>query len=199
VKKILISILIIGVVAAIAIGGTAAYFYSSNSVPGAFTTATFNVAADNAGVPLVFDKLVPGGPAVVKYVRVVNSGDVGAYVRVNAGNWSGNGTLLNALHVKVTLLGATQYPGVGGNYPDGNTYPSYDGPLVGLYIDNVGHNNPIMPGQIGVYMVEVTLPFGGPDNSIQNVSAGADLIMDATQSVGQPNPGNPGNPGAIYW
>jgi hypothetical protein len=189
VKKILIAVLIIGVVAAIAVGGTAAYFASNNNVGTSFSTSTFNVTASATSVPFEFTGLVPGGPAVVKYVNVVNSGDVSAYIKATTGNWwepnSGSNALLNALQVKVTLVGNLTDPVNGGTYPNGNTYLSYEGPLVGLTINNVDANNPILPGQWGAYKVEVSLPFGARDNSIQGTTAGCDLIFNAVQAPGQ--------------
>jgi hypothetical protein len=197
-KKILLSVLIIGVVAAIAIGGTVAYYASSNNVAAAFQTTTFNVSADNAGVPLEFGGLTPGGDPVVKYMRVKNDGDVAAYIRATTGNWNqpqaGSNALLNALHVKVTLFGSAVDPARGGNYPSTsiNTV-SYEGPLVGLYMDNLlPHNNPILPGQVGTYKVEISLPFGTRDNSLQGTWAGCDVIFDATQAPGQ-------NPSNVQW
>jgi hypothetical protein len=117
---------------------------------------------------------------------------MGAYIKATTGNWGGDHALLNALEVNVTLLGYLDDAG-GGNYPDGHTYQSYPalpllvGPLVGLYIDNVVANNPIMPGQYGVYKVAVSLPFSAP-NTLEGLYASCDLIFQATQSDGQAYP-----------
>ncbi len=151
-KKILISILIIGVVAAIAIGGTVAYFSQQQQRTAARSRqprSTWLPDSDGGAARASIRASSQADPAVVKYVE---NSQRRRSERLCQGptlaTGAGTATLLNALHVKVTLLGATQYPGVGGNYPDGDTYPSYDGPLSRPATSTtVGHNNPIMPGQ----------------------------------------------------
>ncbi len=178
-KKILFSILIIAVIAAIAAGGTMAYFSSTNSIASTFGTATFDVAMSSGTVPLAFDKLIPGVPKV-QYVIVANNGDVAAWCKASLADGYGSDALLNALQVKVTVLAAANG---GGNYPGGSVnYVSYDGPLVGLHFDNVVAGNPILPGQWGKYMIEVKLPFEGfsPQGT-----AGCNVVFNAAQYDGQ--------------
>lgn len=188
-KKILISIMIIAVVAAVAAGGTVAYFNQSNTMPASFSSADFNVYADNYGTDLVFNDLIPGGEPVVHWARVINDGDMDAYIRASTSYTWGSSALYDALWVKVTLLGSDVISG-GGNYPyPGINTVSYDGLLKNLAFDNVVADNPIQPGQTGVYKIEVTLPFGTTaDNSMQNQSCGCNVLFEATQSDGQSSP-----------
>lgn len=91
-KKILISIMIIAVVAALAVGGTVAYFQTApDNVTASFQTATVSLDAyGEASDNVIFNvsNMIPGD-SVAKYLYVKNTSAVPLYVTA-ALNKTGN-------------------------------------------------------------------------------------------------------------
>jgi predicted ribosomally synthesized peptide with SipW-like signal peptide len=196
VKKILISILIIGVVAAIAIGGTTAWFtsqqqYDNNQI----TAATYNVGVGSGSMtlPMSVTGLAPGEMRDAGIIKIVNDGQLAAWMRAYTSITGGTDGFSSYIKVKLTLLDTTYgayngyqpYPGTGG------PYISWDGALNGLHFGNVGHNNPIQPGQMGVYKVEVGLD-GSTPVAYQSATCLFSLVFESQQSgFGAPVPAWP--------
>ena len=118
-KKILLAVLIIAVVAAIAIGGTVAYFTDSAAVGGntiASGTVDVTLNADNGGVtsanPIQITKMVPGD-TVFKTLRIENTGDVPMYYRFY---FTGQGT---GGFAQLLQVGASNYADAIDWYPGG--------------------------------------------------------------------------------
>jgi len=84
-KKILISLSVIGVVAAIAIGGTVAYFSDTETSTGnTFTAGTLNLTVndkDGENVSFSFSNLKPGSQPKVKYT-IKNTGSIAGFLDI---------------------------------------------------------------------------------------------------------------------
>ena len=106
-------------------------------------------------LPLSVAGLAPGETRDVGIIKIVNDGQLAAWMRAYTSVTGGTTGFSDYIHVKIELLDTTYgayngyqpYPGTGG------PYTSWDGALNGLQFGNVTHNNPIQPGQMGVYTV----------------------------------------------
>ena len=114
-KKILISIMIIAVVAALAVGGTVAYFQTANdNVTASFDTATVSLNAyGEANNNVIFDvsNMIPG-QSVAKYLYVKNTSAVPLHVTA-ALNKTGDTALDQAFSYKLSDLNGAVNEGDG--------------------------------------------------------------------------------------
>ena len=154
-KKILLAVLIVGVVAAIAVSGTMAYYSTNATASSQVTTAKVALTLDNgtatSPIPLnITTGLVPGGTTSGD-VTLYNSGNAGLYVYTQvAGDTTLNGNLTWGYALK--------------SYTDGVSWQ--DSNQV-LYIPTGGH-------------VVLTITGTYADNGNQNGEAGAVVNATAT-------------------
>ncbi|MFA4998513.1 MAG: TasA family protein [Candidatus Paceibacterota bacterium] len=187
-KKILISLSIIGAVAAIAVGGTIAYFSDTETSTGnTFTAGTlvFNINDPVAAGHQVFSVTnMKPGDVKTSYLVVTNDGTIDQKWKA----WlteTGAGTLDDELMIKWTI-NPTDYPG---SLP--SEYTSA-GPVNGLiqdwtYIGALGTMTWASPGAVAfapdwaaVYKIEVRMDTDA-GNGYQSANYTGDLNFFATQ------------------
>jgi len=192
-KKILISLAIIGVVAAIGIGATVAYFSDTEtSVGNTFTAGTlvFNIKDPSADGHQVFNvPMMKPGDIVTKYIAVTNDGQMDqkwkAWITATTGDLAG------ALQVKWTIYPSTYdytalrtagYTTIG---PADSVVMDWT-PITELYGATNGHMEwaspnatPFTPMSVAVYKVEVKMETS--DNNFQGKSFVGSLDFYATQ------------------
>jgi predicted ribosomally synthesized peptide with SipW-like signal peptide len=192
-KKILISLAIIGVVGAIGIGATVAYFSDTEtSVGNTFTAGTlvFNIQDPSAAGHQVFNvPMMKPGDIVTKYIAVTNDGKMDQ--KWKAWITPTDEGLAGALKIKWTIYPSTYnytalrtagYTTVG---PADSIVMPWT-PITELYGAANGHMEwtsltatPFTPNSVAVYKVEVKMETS--DNLFQGKSFVGNLDFKATQ------------------
>lgn len=201
-RKILIALLGVLLVAALAGAGTFAYFSDTETSSGnTFTAGTVDISLDGSasGGEAYFSvgNMAPGD-TVTKYVEVRNDGSLDLLFRAYVDNVTkdtpvGADTFSDQLQVTVTLR------------PTGYTYPQgynpygppnaiiYTGPLSGLIGENHALNNenaafvdgwPLMPDYVAVYKIDVNLP-AATGNDWRAAEFKGDLVVESVQFANQ--------------
>ena len=194
-KKILISIMIIAVVAAIAVGGTIAYFSDTFTVNDNYVKAgTFSVSNGGGTMPINIVGMMPGDTATY-YFAVYNDGDAPAWVHAYVTNIRNSRQLADNILATVTVESSN--PGGFPVFPGGGPWPNYTGPLSTYNSDNYwdpdSGPNAMPKGSMGYYKI-VLLFNPNAGNALQGADVYLDLQVDAVQSAQVP-PGwsAPGN------
>lgn len=193
-RKLLVSVLMISLLALLVGGATMAYFTDSESVAGNyFTTGTVDVATGGS-LPFEVTGMAPGD-SVTDYLIVKNDGDLDMLFRVWA-SWVNDAEFAKQFTVDVVLNPTGEGPGI----PDGYTQYGSDGAdtfdsktIYQLTNANNAYNNhdayftdgwPMPPGYAAVYKITVTL-----NKNAGNEWAGrtfrATMKVDATQAANQ--------------
>ncbi len=189
-KKIILSLAIVGVVGAVAIGGTIAYFSDTETSTGnTFTAGTldFNILDPATSGHQVFDvSNMKPGDTITKYMVVTNDGSTNMKWKAWLTETTGSGILGDELQVKWTI-NPTEYKYT--TLPAG--YISA-GPANGVIKDwtnikSLGTMTWENPGAVAfepkwaaVYKIEVRMDTDA-GNSYQNTTYVADLNFYATQ------------------
>ncbi len=186
-KKILISLSIIGAVAAIAVGGTIAYFSDTKTSTGnTFTAGTliFNIIDPGEGGHRVFNVTgMKPGDTVTNYLVVTNDGTIDQKWKA----WlteTGDGTLDNELQVRWTIH-PTDYttlpPGYVNAGPPNSVIKDW------TYIGALGEMTWASPGAVAfepgwaaVYKIDVKMD-ADAGNDYQSANYTGDLNFFATQ------------------
>lgn len=186
-KKILISIMIIAVVAAIAIGGTVAFLTDSAAVGGnEITSGTVDVSVGGT-LPIDIGPMVPGdGEAgvsapITRVVRITNDGDVPMYYKFY---FTGQGNSAFAQKLQVSAVGDVN-PFFGG------------GPMASFGATSAVIVGPLAVNQTDEWTLYFWLPlhFGGPNgqdpvgNEVAGTTINATLNVQAVQSGNNPGMG----------
>ncbi len=189
-KRLLFSILSLGVVSAVAIGATRAYFTDTESVQGnSIGTARVEVALSAQGttvIPITVPNILPGWTSPVYTIRSTNTGTVPLKYAWSAEFVSDSGMLFNALDVRMEddylCMGTNiwqKYPvpvdPVAGPFtvaPDGD-------PLSGLTMIPTSFIN-LPVGQAGCTRFTFTLPTTA-GNALQGKTTNFNLVITATQ------------------
>jgi len=109
--KILKSLLVIGVIAAMGVSATSAVFSSQYVNAGnSFATGVLKVTTDPANAFLLADNMMPGR-GVIRTLTVWNNGTVDVNYRIKAFLQSGSEELFNALVITVKKENAVLYTG----------------------------------------------------------------------------------------
>lgn len=209
-KKIIISLVVIGAVAAIAIGGTIAYFSDTDSSTGnTFTTGNMEIYANENGIygntgignglPFNVSNMSPGNSWGPNYAGVANKGTLPFKWAFSLNKTSdipgtGGGNLYNVLKVKVEAAmdgtALKQY-----NYQSGfncqntslNWQQIYDGFVAdGTYPDKMGQLD-VGKGvcfRFTTYLDGNLVNVNGidvDDNKFQNANVVYEMVVDAYQ------------------
>jgi hypothetical protein len=123
--RILKSLAIIGVVAAMAASATGAQFTDQyTNTDNTFATGTVKIGTAPATAFISADNMKPGGPAVTKDLVVQNNGSLDFTYRIWAYKQDGDGDLYNALVVTIVdSTGSTVYNGPLSNLTQANPAP----------------------------------------------------------------------------
>jgi predicted ribosomally synthesized peptide with SipW-like signal peptide len=207
-KKILLSLLTVGLVSGAVFGATRAYFSDTETSTGnVLGTGTFNVqlgGETNSGSRYAnmdqkaffnADGLMPGGDPATAYVEVKNDSTADMLFRLYADNFTvSKSGLAEYINVKVTLrpdeLGSEYSKVLAGDLYGPSNAPIYEGTLADLAgvsnaLDNIdaacsSGDWPLEENLVAVYKVEVSLDWSAP-NKYQGQELTADLQLDATQ------------------
>lgn len=199
-KKILLSIATIALVAAVAVKATGAFFTDSETNTGnTFTTGALTLQlsgtdSDNHTLSSPFFDVANMKPGETKtaYVEVKNTGNMGMFFRTYVDQVVDSGNLASQLKMTVTLNPSTYSKVLPGSlYGPQNTVITTDKVLntfVGVANSLNNHSaEPMLGDYVAVYKVEVTLP-ADTSNTYQGRTYTANLHVDATQSDNNPTP-----------
>ncbi|MHC1716741.1 MAG: SipW-dependent-type signal peptide-containing protein [Candidatus Dojkabacteria bacterium] len=189
-RKLLFSVLALGVVSVLAISATRAYFTDTATVAGnSIQTGTVDVTLSTSGttlVPLTVNNILPGWVSQAYTVRSTNTGTVPLKYAWSAAYTGGDGTLYNTLDVRMeddAFCAGTQlwqkYP-VPANPVSGPFTASPDGdPLSGLSFIPTSYLN-LNVGAVGCTRFTFTLPVTA-GNILQGKTTQFNLVIHATQ------------------
>ncbi|MFA7244125.1 MAG: TasA family protein [Patescibacteria group bacterium] len=173
--RIVKSLSVIAIVAALAIGATSAVFTSQASVNGnSFATGTLKIQINKeAGLPFSVSNMKPGD-TTNKYMDVMNIGTLPAYYFVHVDT-----TMDNALYDALTVEMRNN---------DSSGALIYSGSLDGITgsANRINSSafafNPMPAGWSQRIWVKVTLPLATGD-SVQGLATGFNIVMDAQSSL----------------
>jgi predicted ribosomally synthesized peptide with SipW-like signal peptide len=194
--KILTSLIIIALASALAGGATYAVFSHREAIEGNLI-ATGDLQFDLVGEPFNVENMKPGD-VEVGYIEIINTGTLDMIYRVLINGAANPADFANQLLITVTL-NPSDYTS-----PQDGQYARYGGrdmvlaekmPLsyaLSQPFDNedaaFSQNQPLRPGYMAIYKVEVELPFE-TGNEYENASFQGDVIVEGTQFDHQ-TPGN---------
>jgi len=186
-KRIVTSLFVIALAAALVGGATMAWFTDSAKVEGnSFTAGTLDIEVE--GDAFNVGNMAPGDTETT-YIYVKNAGSLDMLFKAELDN-EVDGGLKSALNVKVTGRPAEIQSVDGYNlYGPAVEYVLFDGSLSNFTgLDNlaawINNDDPLWPGYAAVFKIEVTLPTTA-GNEYQGKSYSADLKFSATQAKNQ--------------
>lgn len=194
-SRMMISILVIAMTAALIGGATMAWFTSQAEITGnTLAAGTLEVSlsgpAENA-LPLQIQNMAPGDPATVKYLFLNNDGSLPMLFRFYMDGVAAESTLQDVLKVKITLNPSDAYPRTFASdekRQGNNNQFVWEGLLkdmigVGKAIDNIAAAKlgyPLPAGFQDIYEVKVWLP-KTVGNDFQGATFSGTLKVEATQ------------------
>ncbi len=199
-KRIVTSLFVIALAAALVGGATMAWFTDSAKVEGnSFTAGTVvvNLDGDTTDGSAYFevDNMAPGDGPIVKFIEVRNDGTLPIYFNVYiddvVSTAPNGGKIEDVLDVTFTLRPAGYTVDGYSLYGGGQVYgPVKLSSLIGF--DNGANNTeaiPLDPGYVAVYKIEVSMPTSA-GNEYQGSSFSGTLHVHAVQSDNQESPVN---------
>lgn len=179
-KKIVVSMLVIALAAALLGGATFAWFTDSDSTTATFTAGTLDVAltdTSDAVFTLELTGMAPGD-SLSTDIKVANTGNLDLYYRFLFTETAPGGTLDDALTVTISQ-GATIIA-------DGVLLSS----LIsgGAIFDNTTME--LAPAASATYTIEIELPTD-TGNTYKGTSFDGTFVVEATQVKNQADPTNP--------
>jgi predicted ribosomally synthesized peptide with SipW-like signal peptide len=187
-SRMMISILVIAMTAALIGGATMAWFTDTKNISGnTFAAGRVEISLsgpDSAKLPFNVENMAPGDPATVRYLHLKNEGTLPILFRMYLDNV--DGTLQNALMVKITQNpSGYDYTGMqtqGANNDHGThlmaNLVGVDNALNNLIAAGAGWALPA--GYTDVYKIEVWLP-NTVGNDFQGATFSGTLKVEATQ------------------
>jgi predicted ribosomally synthesized peptide with SipW-like signal peptide len=164
--RILKSLAMIGVVAALAVSATGAYFSDQKKIEGnTFSAGTLTLSEAHGTLkPWDVKNFAPGYKTDWEYVSLTNTGSLAGRLTATVVKTGGSDDLFNALYIEVR-----------NNAPDGHLL--YYGPLNAI---NLGPYD-INAGQTRTGWQRISLPDSGDQNGLQGKSVTFDEVFNLTQ------------------
>lgn len=211
-RKIILSLSVITIVALTAVTATRAYFTTQGSVLGnEVSSGTLTVDVDTSdSLPFSIPNLAPGDDYVTAgYFTVMNTGNLDMVFRLYVNATQNQSNIADDIKVRITLRPSSSdiYPSGFDPYgpPNLEVFEGKLSQLIGVTnaMDNGAasfiNHEPLWPQYAARYQIEVGMDWDAP-NAIQNKKFAGNLIVDGTQYDNQPDISISGsNVTGIHW